>query len=119
LNDQKSRLNADTGYREDAANTIEGLLRAALATVARNTFSPAGLAKIVAPAAGSEKQLMVYKMCDGEGPQAARKTNLLKGTLSGSITRWVETGIMVPVGPERLRLHVYPLSKCALRGEEK
>lgn len=102
-------------------DTTEELLKAILATVARSTFPPAALAKIVAPTAGSEKQLMAFNMCDGQTPQAeiCKKTKLLKGNLSGSITRWVEAGVMLRVGPERLPLHVYPLSKAALKGKEK
>ena len=102
------------------SNTDE-LLKAILATVARNTFPPTALAKIVAPTAGSKKQLIAYNMCDGETPQAeiCKKTKLLKGNLSGSITRWVEAGVMVRVGPDRLPLHVYPLSESAMKGEEK
>lgn len=96
------------------------LLKAILATVARGTFPPTALAKIVAPRTGSEKQLMAYNMCDGETPQAeiCKKTKLLKGNLSGSITRWVEAGVMIRVGPERLPLHVYPLHKTPMKGEE-
>lgn len=99
----------------------EELLKAILATVARNTFPPATLAKIVAPTAGSEKQLLAYNLCDGETSQAeiCKKTKLLKGNLSGLITRWVEAGVIVRVGPERLPLHVYPLNKSAMKGEEK
>jgi hypothetical protein len=97
------------------------LLKAILATVARGAFPPAALAKIVAPTAGSERQLMAYNMYDGETSQTeiCKKTKLLKGNLSSLITRWVEAGIMIRVGSERLPLHVYPLSKSAMKGEEK
>jgi hypothetical protein len=42
-----------------------------------------------------------------------------KGNLSNLITRWVEAGVMIRIGPERLPLHVYPLSKSAIKSEEK
>lgn len=102
-------------------STSEELLKAILATVARNTFPPAVLAKIVAPTASSEKQLMAFNMCDGETSQAeiSKKTKILKGNLSGLVTRWVEAGVMVRVGPDRLPLHVYPLTKSAIKGEER
>jgi hypothetical protein len=50
-------------------DTNETLLRAILATVARSTFPPADIYKIVAPAAGSDKQLTAYNLCDGKTPQ--------------------------------------------------
>lgn len=102
-------------------SSTDELLKAILATVARGTFSPAALAKIVAPTAGSEKQLMAYNMCDGETSQAdiCKKTMLQKGNLSNLITRWVEAGIVVRIWSDRLPLHVYPLSKSAMKGEEK
>jgi hypothetical protein len=64
---------------------------------------------------------MAYNMCDGETPQAeiCKKTKILKGNLSGLITRWVEVGVMVRIGPERLPLFVYSLSKSVMKGEEK
>lgn len=101
--------------------TSDELLKAILATVARGIFPAAALAKIVAPTASSERQLAAYNMCDGETPQAeiCKKTKILKGNLSSLITRWVEAGVMVRIGPERLPLHVYPLSKSAMKGEEK
>lgn len=102
-------------------DSSEELLKAILATVARSAFPPASVVKIVAPTANSQKQLMAYNMCDGETQQAeiCRKTKILKGNLSGLIARWVEAGVMLRVGPERLPLHVYPLSKSAMKGEEK
>jgi hypothetical protein len=106
---------------EDAVTTSDELLKAILATVARRTFPPAALAKIVTPTVSSERQLTAYNMCDGETPQAeiCKKTRIMKGNLSGLITRWVEAGVMVRIGPERLPLHIYPLSKSAMKGEEK
>ncbi len=60
-------------------------------------------------------------MCDGETSQAeiCKKTKIEKGNLSKLITRWVEAGVMVRIGPERLPLHVYPLSKSPMKDEEK
>lgn len=101
-------------------STADELLKAILATVAQ-CISACGAGKIVAPTAGSERQLMAYNMCDGETSQTeiCKRAKLLKGNLSGSITRWVEAGVVVRVGSERLPLHVYPLSKSAMKGEEK
>jgi hypothetical protein len=94
-------------------DTTETLLKAILATVARETFPPEELRKIVAPTAKSDKQILAYNKCDGETSQAeiCKRTKLFKGSLSTSITRWVEAGVMVRVGPDRLPLHVYPLPK--------
>jgi len=100
-------------HAEVFMNTAEALLKAVLATVARATFPPDALIKIVAPTAGSEKQLLAFNLCDGETSQAeiGKKAKIGKGNLSTAITRWVEAGVMVRVGPERLPLHVYPLPK--------
>jgi len=62
--------------------------------------------------AGSDKQVLAYNLCDGQTPQAeiAKKAKLDKGNLSRSITRWVEAGIVVRVGPDEAPLHLYPIS---------
>jgi hypothetical protein len=106
---------------EDAVTTTDEILKAILATVARATFPPAALTKIVAPTASSKRQLIAYNMCDGETSQAeiCKKTKIHKGNLSKLITRWVEAGIVVRIGPERLPLHLYSLSKSPTKGEEK
>jgi hypothetical protein len=88
-------------------------LKAILATIARITFPPDVLYKIVAPTAGSDKQLLAYNLCDGETSQTeiGKKAKLDQGSLSRSISKWIEAGIVVRVGSERLPLHVYPLTK--------
>jgi hypothetical protein len=98
-------------------DTSEALLKAILATVARKTFPPDVLAKIVAPTAGSKKQLTAYNLCDGQTPQAeiGKKAKLDKGSLSRVITRWVEAGVIVRIGADRLPLHVYPLYDTAAK----
>lgn len=104
-------------------DTNESLLRAILATVARSAFPPAIIYKIVAPAAGSNRQIFAYNLCDGQTPQAeiGKKAKLDKGNLSRSIARWVEAGIVVRVGKEQFPMHVYPLTKSDLKsiGEER
>ena len=96
-------------------NETETLLTAILAVVARATIPPEELHKIVAPTAKSGKQVLAYNLCDGETPQAeiCKKTKLAQGNLSTSITRWVEAGVMVRIGPDRLPMHLYSLSKFA------
>jgi len=91
------------------------LLKAILATVARTAFPPDVLYKIVAPTAGSDKQLLAYNLCDGETPQAeiGKKARLDNGNLSRLITKWIEAGVLVRVGSERFPLHVYPLAKLS------
>lgn len=102
-------------------NTSDELLKAILAIVARSTFPPAVIAKIVAPTAGSEKQLLAYNLCDGETSQAeiCKRTKLDKGSFSRSVARWIEAGIVVRIGSERLPLHVYPLTKISAKDEDK
>lgn len=96
-------------------DTTETLLKAILAMASRATIPPEELCKIVAPTAKSDKQILAYNLCDGETSQAeiCKKTKLLKGNLSSSITRWVEAGVMVRVGADRLPMHLYPLPKSA------
>lgn len=95
----------------------ESLFRAILATVARSTFPPAEILEIVAPIAGSDKQIAAYNLCDGKTPQAqiGKQAKLDKGSLSRSISRWVEAGIVVRVGKDQYPMHVYPLAKSTLK----
>jgi DNA-binding MarR family transcriptional regulator len=101
-------------------NTSDELLKAILATVARNAFPPAVVAKIVAPTSGSEKQLLAYNLCDGETSQAeiCKKAKLDKGSFSRSVAKWIEAGVVVRIGSERLPLHVYPLTKISAKDED-
>lgn len=98
-------------------NVSESLLLAILATVAKQTFPPLELLKIVAPVAGGAKQIQAYNLCDGQTPQSeiGKKAKLDKGSLSRSISRWIEAGVVVRVGAEQYPLHVYPLSKEHLK----
>ena len=98
-------------------DTNESLLRAILATVARGAFPPGVIYKIVAPAAGSDRQVLAYNLCDGQTPQAeiGKKAKLYQSNLSRSIARWIEAGIVVRVGKEQFPMHVYPLTKNDLK----
>ncbi|HWL04169.1 MAG TPA: helix-turn-helix domain-containing protein [Xanthobacteraceae bacterium] len=100
-------------------NTTEELLKAILSIVARKTFPPDVLAKIVMPTVGSDKQLLAYNLCDGETPQAdiCKKVKLDRGNFSRAVARWIEAGVVVRVGSDRLPLHVYPLNKGTLKAE--
>ena len=102
-------------------NATEELLKAILATVARTAFPPDILTKIVAPTAGSEKQLLAYNLCDGETPQAeiCKKAKLDKGNFSRAIARWIEAGIVVRLGKDQLPLHVNPLPRNAAKAGER
>lgn len=102
-------------------DTTESLLRGILATVGWTAFPPERLYKIVAPTAGSAKQILAYNLCDGETSQTeiGKKTKLDAGSLSRSITKWIEAGVIVRVGADRLPLHLYPLSKPTKQHDEK
>jgi len=102
-------------------DTNESLLRAILATVARGAFPPGVIYKIVAPAAGSDRQVLAYNLCDGQTPQAeiGKKAKLYQSNLSRSIARWIEAGIVVRVGKEQFPMHVYPLTKNDLKSLRK
>jgi len=90
----------------------ESLLRAVLATVARQVFPPDKLIEILNSRNSGEKQIAAYNLCDGATPQfeIGKRIGLDKGSLSRSISRWVDAGIVVRVGPSDLPLHVYPLT---------
>jgi len=102
-------------------NTTETLLMGILATVGRTAFPPEALYKIVAPTAGSGKQIHAYNLCDGETPQAeiGKKAKLDRGSLSRSISKWVEAGVVVRVGPDALPLHLYPLTEPDMKSATK
>jgi hypothetical protein len=101
-------------HGEDALDISAAQLKAILATVARTTFPPEVLYKIVAPTAGSDKQLLAYNLCDGATPQAeiGKKARLDKGNLSRSITKWIEAGIVVRVGSEGLPPSRVPIDQA-------
>jgi hypothetical protein len=102
-------------------DSTDALLRGILATVGRTAFPPAALYKIVAPTAGSTKQVQAYNLCDGETPQTeiCRKLKLDSGNFSRSVSRWIEAGVVIRVGPEDLPLHLYPLSVQAVQVAKK
>jgi hypothetical protein len=99
-------------------SATDDLLKGLLATVARTAFPPDVLDKIVAPTAGSEKQLLAYNLCDGATPQTeiCKKAKLKSGNLSRSIAKWTDAGVVIRVGEDKLPLHVYPLTKTAAAG---
>ena len=91
----------------------EGLLRAILATVARQTFSPEDITNIVAPQANSAKWIKVYNACDGSLSQAeiVKKTKVDSSDLSKKIKKWIDAGILVKLadGKTDYPVHVYPI----------
>ena len=93
-------------------NTTDALLKGILAAVGRTAFPPDTLYKIVAPTAGSTKQVVAYNLCDGETPQAeiGKRAKLDTGNLSRTIARWIEAGVVIRIGPEQFPLHLYPLT---------
>lgn len=91
----------------------ESLLRAILATVSRQVFPPEDVVKILSARGGGKKQIAAYGLCDGATQQSevGKRVGLDKGSLSRSISRWLEAGIVVRIGPDDLPLHVYPLPR--------
>jgi hypothetical protein len=102
-------------------DTTEALLRGILATVARSTFPPEILYKIVAPPPGNNKQVLAYNLCDGRTPQhvICKKAKLDSGNLSRSISRWIEAGVVIRVGADELPLHLYSLTKPPAKSSKK
>jgi DNA-binding MarR family transcriptional regulator len=81
--------------------------------VARQTYPMDRLVEIVLPKGSGEKQLRAYNMCDGTNAQGtiAKVLKLDPGSLSRTITRWIEAGVVLRIGEgrEARLLHVYPL----------
>ena len=103
-------------------DTHDTFLQAILATVARQTFSPARILEILGPAAG-EKQHRAYNMCDGSRTQAdiAKELGLDSGNFSKTLSRWIDEGIVIRVGEKREArpLHVYPLPEAFIKKGSK
>jgi hypothetical protein len=93
--------------------TSEVLLRGILAMIGRQAFPPAEVLRIVSPPSGGQKQIRAYNLCDGRTAQSevGKKAQLDKGSLSRSIARWIEAGIVFRVGSEGYPMHIYPLRK--------
>lgn len=93
-------------------------LRAILATVARQTFSPEDILKLLGAAAG-EKQHRAFNLCDGSRTQAdiAKELGLDPGNFSKTLSRWIDEGIVIRVGEKREArpLHVYPLPEALIK----
>jgi hypothetical protein len=100
----------------------ESFLRAILATVARQTFSPARIVEIMGPSAG-EKQRRAFNLCDGNNSQAdiIKELGLDSSNFSKTLGRWVDEGIVIRVGEgrEARPLHVYPLPEALVRKDPK
>lgn len=100
--------------------TIEAdLLRAILATVARQTFPPETLAELVAKGNSGEKQFRAFNLCDGTKSQSeiANAVGLDKGSFSRTLSRWIEVGIVVRIGQgaDARPLHIYPLPDAMMK----
>jgi hypothetical protein len=97
-----------------------GLLRAILSTVARQTFPPSTILKIVAPQANSGKWIKVYNFCDGTRVQAeiAKEGKVDPSDLSKKLGRWIEEGIIIRLtdGTTETPIHVYPLPNVITDG---
>jgi predicted transcriptional regulator len=94
-------------------------LRAILATIARQTFTPSMIYEIVAVGSDKAKQLQAYNLCDGSRSQAevAKSATIDPGSLSRTIGRWIDAGIVIRVGEGRevKPLHVYPLPETTVK----
>lgn len=94
-------------------DTTDAYLKAILSTIARQVFPLGVLTKLVAPKGAGEKQIAAYNLCDGQHTQAeiGAAVSMDKGSLSRTIARWVEQGIVIRVGAgtDLRPLHLYPL----------
>ncbi|MCI4644640.1 MAG: MarR family transcriptional regulator [Hyphomonadaceae bacterium] len=96
----------------------EVLLKAILSTVARQSFPPGELYKLVCPRSGMAKQAKAFNLCDGSKTQSeiADAVGLDKGNFSKQVKRWIDVGIVVKVATEKgeLPLHVYPIPETQI-----
>jgi DNA-binding MarR family transcriptional regulator len=106
----------------EAMESQSTFLRAILATVARQTFSPAKILEIMGSNA-SEKHFRAFNLCDGSRSQAeiAKELGLDSGNFSKTLNRWIDEGIVIRVGEKREArpLHVYPLPEALTKKEAK
>lgn len=97
----------------------EVYLRAILATVARQTFSPSDILSHVAPRADSGKYIAAFNLCDGTRSiaQIASESGVDKSNLRKSINRWVDAGIVIRIedGQEVRPVHVYPIPESEVK----
>lgn len=98
----------------------ETYLRAILATVARQTFSPARILEIIN---AGEKHQRAFNLCDGSKSQAdiVKELGLDHSNFSKTVARWVDEGIVIRVGKNREArpLHVYPLPEALIKRDSK
>lgn len=96
----------------------EQLLRAILATVARQTFPIEYLIEKVAVGSDKLKQVNAYNLCDGSRSQTeiAKVVGLDAGNFSRTVSRWIDLGIVVKLGKSSdIKLvHVYPIPSIKL-----
>jgi hypothetical protein len=95
----------------------ESLLRGILSTLGRTAIAPSRIRAIVVPKGDGAKQVAAYNLCDGRTPQAeiGKRAKLDPASLSRSLARWIEAGIVFRVGADQHPLHLYPLTKSALK----
>ena len=91
------------------------LLRCAIQVIGRIALPPDRVREIVGSGKKKfKKQLYAFNLCDGSRTlrDIARESELDKGNLSRTFTRWREHGIIFVLGKGRATtfLHIYPLS---------
>jgi hypothetical protein len=91
------------------------LLRALISVSGRTAFPRDELMKLIAPKKGMEKQIKAFNLCDGSRTQAevAKSLKLDSSNFSGTVSRWIEAGILFRLGEgrEARLLHVYRLTE--------
>jgi hypothetical protein len=100
----------------------EVYLRAILATVARQIFSPEKILEIMG-AQAREQHRKAYNMCDGTKTQSdvVKKLGIDHSNFSKTLARWVDAGICIRVGDGRdaLPMHIYPLPESYMKKAPK
>ena len=94
----------------DASQRLEQLLQCLIHVVGRAAVSEERVRQIVAT---GEKQVEAFNSCDGTLTQkeVVEKVGLDQGSVSRSMTRWVENGVAFWIGEgnDARLLHIFPI----------
>ncbi|SRR6266540_1739305 len=94
----------------DSTQRFEQLVQCLIHVVGRAAVSEEQVRKIVAT---GEKQVEAFNLCDGTLTQkeVVEKVGLDQGSVSRSMTRWVENGVAfwIGEGSDARLLHIFPI----------
>jgi hypothetical protein len=117
---QTTRKNDLTDEGQKGSSEVTDLLRFVVGLLGRAVFSEDRLRELVSPT-GNASYFDAYRMCDGRTSPSAilKQTGIDQSSLSKTIAKWAEAGIISRIGPRRLPLHVYPVTNPAEKSASK